>query len=209
MRILISHLNFPGQFRHIAEYLGKIKGNQVVFATKNPRPEWSIPGVTKAVFSPPAATGKDIHILSKGFDEGVRHGAAMLKVCLDIKKRGFIPDVILGHSGWGQTMFLKDAFPDTPFVGYFEWYFNTQSAEVLFDGRSRNEIQDAQLRMRNSTTLHDLASCHTGITPTAWQHAQFPPEFQSKITPIHDGINTDYFAPAEGGNAAYHGSEHP
>lgn len=43
MRILITHNNFPAQFRHIAEYLGRANGHEVVFATKNPRKEWRFP----------------------------------------------------------------------------------------------------------------------------------------------------------------------
>ena len=34
MRIFITHNNFPAQFRHIIEHLGRDQNNQVVFATK-------------------------------------------------------------------------------------------------------------------------------------------------------------------------------
>lgn len=199
MRILITHNNFPAQFRHIAEYLGRANGHEVVFATKNPRKEWEIPGVTKAVFTPGKPASITAHPLSLGFDECTRHGAALLKGCLDLKKQGFIPDVILGHSGWGQTLFLRDAFPNTPFIGYFEWYYNGDSAETHFDGNARTPIQLAQLRMRNTCILHDLTACSTGIAPTAWQRSQFPPEFQPKIKQVHDGIDTRYFAPLKNG----------
>ncbi len=52
MRILFLHPNFPAQFRHLATVLGSNPNNQVVFGTKNERPEWVIPGVKKALFSP-------------------------------------------------------------------------------------------------------------------------------------------------------------
>ncbi|WP_319471994.1 glycosyltransferase [uncultured Pseudodesulfovibrio sp.] len=199
MRILITHNNFPAQFRHIAEYLGRTPGNQVVFATKTPREEWVIPGVNKAIFTPDGEASQDGYPLVRSIEDGIRHGMGMLNLCAGLKKQGFIPDVILGHSGWGQTMFLRDIFPDTPFVGYFEWYYNSTSPETTFDKRKRSAPELAQLRLRNSAIMHDLSSCRVGITPTLWQRSQFPIEYQPKIIQAHDGINTNYFEPASGG----------
>ncbi len=199
MRVLVTHNNFPAQFRHICEYLGRTPGNQVVFATKNPREEWKIPGVNKAVFKPEGEPGDQAFPLSKNFEDGVRHGMGMLRLMNALKKQGFIPDVILGHSGWGQTLFTRDVFPDTPFIGYYEWYYNANGPEISFDDRKRNELEKAQLRIRNSAILHDLVSCRVGITPTNWQRSQFPTEFQPKLIQAHDGINTRYFAPETDG----------
>jgi glycosyltransferase involved in cell wall biosynthesis len=198
MRILITHTNFPAQFRHVAEHLGRTPGNQIVFATKTPRKEWTIAGVNKAVFKPegPPAAG---HPLARGFEDSVRNATGLLTLCAGLKRQGFIPDVVLGHSGWGQTMFVRDVFPDTPFIGYFEWYYSAASPESTFDGRVRNEAERAGIRVRNSAILHDLVACRAGITPTGWQRAQFPVEFQPKLAQVHDGINTHYFSPAEGG----------
>lgn len=199
MRVLITHNNFPAQFRHIAEYLGRTPGNQVVFATKNLREEWVINGVNKVEFSPDGSPAEHIHPLARNFEDSIRHGIGMLRLCRGLKEKGFIPDVILGHSGWGQTMFLRDVFPDTPFIGYFEWYYNAGSPETTFDKRERSEGELAQLRLRNTAILHDLTSCRIGVTPTSWQRSQFPAEFQPKIAQAHDGINTQYFAPISGG----------
>lgn len=199
MRILLTHNNFPAQFRHLCEYLGRRKDIQVVFATKTPRREWEIPGVTKAVFSVPELPQQNRHPLVTPFADSVHHGTAMLRLGMELKSRGFIPDVILGHSGWGQTLYLRDVFPDTPFIGYFEWYYNAFSPETLFDGQSRSEGELARLRTRNTAILHDLVSCRAGVTPTAWQRSQFPVEFQNKLVQTHDGIDTQYFTPHPGG----------
>ncbi|MDC0335969.1 glycosyltransferase [Pseudodesulfovibrio sp.] len=199
MRLLITHNNFPAQFRHIAEYLGRTPGNQVIFATKNLREEWVIDGVNKAKFTPDGEATDQTHPLCKNFEDGVRHGVGMLQLCRGLKEKGFIPDVILGHSGWGQTLFVRDVFPDTPFIGYYEWYYGANSPETTFDKRDRSAGEMAQLRLRNSAILHDLVTCRVGITPTGWQRSQFPAEFQPKLIQAHDGINTQYFAPADEG----------
>ncbi len=199
MRVLITHSNFPAQFRQIAEYLGRTPGTQVIFASKTSREDWTIDGVNKTRFTPDGAAPKQSHPLCRNFEDGVRHGVGMMRLCRDLKDKGFIPDIILGHSGWGQTMFMRDIFPDTPFIGYFEWYYNANSLETTFDKHARSEMQLAQLRLRNTPILHDLASCQVGVTPTGWQRSQFPSEFQPKIIQAHDGINTQYFAPVDDG----------
>ena len=199
MRLLVTHNNFPAQFRHICEYLGRTPGNQVVFATKTPREEWVIPGVDKAIFKPDGEPGDGAYRPGRTVEETTRHGIGMLRMLTALKKKGFVPDVILGHSGWGQTMFLRDVYPDTPFVAYFEWYYNADGREATFEGNRKNESDRAMLRLRNTAILHDLASCRLGISPTNWQRAQFPVEFQSKIVQAHDGINTRYFAPLDDG----------
>nr|WP_321513835.1 glycosyltransferase [uncultured Pseudodesulfovibrio sp.] len=194
MRILITHCNFPAQFRHIAEYLGRNPDNEVVFACVTPRREWSIPGVAKAVFQPTESDVGLFHPLSSSIDEAVRHGQGLLEACRKLKAKGFKPDIILGHSGWGQTLYLKDAFPDVPMVSYFEWYYRSDGPETRLSNQ-KDDLGRAVLRMRNTSILHDLVACDVGVSPTAFQKAQLPAELQSKIHQIHDGIDTRYFAP--------------
>jgi glycosyltransferase involved in cell wall biosynthesis len=46
--------------------------------------------------------------------------------------------------------------------------------------------------------LLDLEACDAGIAPTRWQRSRFPRAFQPLIQVLHDGIDTDYFAPLPG-----------
>lgn len=194
MRILIVHKNFPAQFRHLAEFFGRETDSEVVFLTQNLRPEWVIPGVKKVLFST-EDLADPIHSFAHGFDAMCRQGVAVLEACKRLRSKGFIPDVIIGHSGWGQTIFLRDVYPDAAFVGYFEWYYNAKSKDSLFDGKTFSEEVLAQMRCLNTPMLHDLVSCDQGVTPTNWQRCQFPLEFQKKLVPVHEGINTQFFCP--------------
>ena len=49
------------------------------------------------------------------------------------------------------------------------------------------------IRMYNSPTLHELASCDVGIVPTEWQKQQFPKEYREKLNIIFDGIDRKFF----------------
>ena len=51
------------------------------------------------------------------------------------------------------------------------------------------------LHLKNATTLLALAECDQGISPTKWQHSTFPPQYQSKIEVIHEGINCNLARP--------------
>jgi glycosyltransferase involved in cell wall biosynthesis len=193
MRILFLHRNFPGQFLHLASLFAKDRQNEVVFITE--RKERSIPGVRKVVYELNKKDRPVTHRYLRYYEESILHGQAAANAAVNLKKKGFVPDIIFGHT-WGPTLFMKDVFPDTPLLGYFEWFYHAHGSDVDFDrDRPIPTDTEALIRIKNSHILVDLYTCESGICPTNWQHAQFPQEFREKIHVIHDGINTDYFKP--------------
>ncbi len=197
MRILFLHTNFPAQYRHIAQALASNPNNQVVFGTKNK--DVSLPGVYKAIFEPSRTPHPSTHHYVRPLESAVLHGQAVYKIAEQLKARKFIPDVICGHSGWGPTLFVKDAFPNTPLICYFEWFYHARGSDADFDPSDPLSVDDvARIRIKNAPILIDLYSCDRGLSPTYWQRAQFPPEFHSKISVLHDGVDTEYFQPKPG-----------
>lgn len=180
----------------MATALGRDPENQVVFATATLRPEWNIPGVTKKIFDPPSGES-DKNPLLDPFLKTYHQGESVLRLLVKLKKEGFIPDLIYGHSGWGVTWFIRDVFPDARFIGYFEWYYKQDGTDAMF-GREKpmTLAASARLRMKNAVILNDLLACDAGISPTLWQKSQFPEIFQEKIAEIHDGVHTAFFKPA-------------
>ena len=94
-------------------------------------------------------------------------------------------------------MYIKDIFPKTPFLGYFEWYYHERNVDLTSNPRRPADI-GARIRARNRSLsiLSDLVACDHGFCPTKWQKSQFPGEFHQKLSIIHDGINPRFFAPA-------------
>lgn len=189
MNILFLHRNFPAQFLHLAQYFAKNPANKVVFITA--REEYNFPNVIKAVYKPAEPT--KTHRYLGFYEESIRHGQSAANEALKLKQQGFIPDIIYGHS-WGQTLFMKDIFPNTPLLCYFEWFYNSHGADVDFVNKINHDTE-ANVRVKNSHILVDLYSCDYGVSPTLWQKNQFPKEFHHKIETIHDGVDTDYFKP--------------
>lgn len=199
MQILFLHPNFPAQFRHLATVLGSNPNNTVVFGTKNERPEWVIPGVKKALFAPSRDPHPGTHHYVRPLESAVIYGQAVYRMAEQLKTQGFVPDVIYGHSGWGPTIFAKDIYPETPLMCYFEWYYHAYGSDANFDPNDPLNADDvARIRVKNAPILIDLASCDWGVSPTYWQRSQFPPEFHSKLSVVHDGVDTEFFKPEPG-----------
>ncbi|WBF68922.1 glycosyltransferase [Desulfovibrio subterraneus] len=196
MKVLFIHPNFPAQFRHMAARLAQFSENQVVFACTNARPEWDIANVRKVQFGTRFQPPADGHRLANFYERAVAQGEAGYVLCRKLVQSGFMPDVVVGHSGWGATMYVRDALPTTPFVGYFEWYYNAQGADVGFDPAEKvGETHRMNLRTRNAVILNDLEACCIGQLPTRWQASQFPVRYHDKLAVRHDGVDTGFFAP--------------
>ncbi len=194
MNILFLHRNFPAQFRHLAPALAKDPNNKVVFITNNDNAQTE--NVIKVQYKLKREIPDNCHRYLRFYEESVIHGQSAAEAAIQLKNQGFKPDVIYGHT-WGQTMFMKDVFPDVPLICYFEWFYNRYNGDVGFDGRPL-EIDDwAKLRSKNAHLLIDLYSCDGGLCPTNFQLKQFPKEFHHKIKVMHDGVDTDFCKPDE------------
>ena len=197
MRILFLHPNFPAQFRHLATALAKNPNNQVVFGTN--RREGSLPGVVKAMYASSREVRPETHHYVRPLEKAVLQGQGVYRLAEELKQKGFIPDIVYGHSGWGPTLFIKDAFPKATLLCYFEWFYQAHGSDADFDPEDPlNPDDEARIRIKNAPILIDLYSCDRGLSPTNWQRQQFPSEYYSKITVNHDGIDTSYFKPQAG-----------
>ena len=190
MRILFCHQNFPGQFPHIAAHLAGINGNQVV-SISQPQAK-GLAQVASLVYKPARAITQNIHHYIAGLESAVLNGQATAKVMDALKQKGFTPDVVIGHAGWGETLYVKDVFPDTKLINYFEFFYHANGADTDFDPEFPNTLDDVlRIRTKNSINLLNLQVSDAGVSPTQWQKSLYPSEYQSKISVIHEGVNTD------------------
>ena len=173
--------------------LASDKANNVYFLTNNtttPAPK----GINKIEYSLRRTVPDDCHIYLKFYEESIIHGQAVANELIKLQNQGFKPDIIIGHS-WGGPMFVKEIFPETPYISYVEWYYNCKNSDVDFINKNLDINQKAELACKNSHILQDLVKSDMVITPTNWQMQQIPKMFSDKIQVIHEGINTDFFKP--------------
>ena len=196
-RLLFVHQNFPGQYRHLAAHYAAEAGYRVVAVgekanlLRQPR----LPGIEVLGYDLPeiqtdsfnAAVVKAIH---RG--KRVAAGAAHLR------RQGFKPDVIFGHIGWGEALFLKDIFPDARILLYCEFFYGGRGADVGFDKEfPLNAEKILRLRVMNAPLLMSLDASDWGMAPTRWQQKQFPEAYANRMSVIHDGIDTDVVKPSD------------
>jgi len=194
VNVLFLHPNFPSQFRDLAAALAANPRNKVAFITA--RKEGEIRGLQKILHPAPSPPPKGTHPYLAGFDQAVRHGQAAFRAAFELRKSGFVPDVIYAHSGFGQGLFLKDLFPRCPLLFQFEWFYRAHGSDADFDPAEPMDADgEARIRVKNTAILTELTACDGGCTPTKWQKAQFPREFHAKVGICHEGIDTEYFSP--------------
>lgn len=195
MKVLFVHQNFPGQYLHLAKHLGANPANQVVAITQR-NDKTNIPGVKKVIYRPHRAVTKDQHHYLIDTEAGILNAQAVARAAWALKNSGFIPDLMLGHNGWGEIWFLKDVFPATPLVGYFEFYYRLHGADVGFDPQDRPKFDDApRVRSKNIGNLLGLEAVDLGQCPTQWQKSLYPTPYQGKLQVVHEGIDTNMVRP--------------
>lgn len=194
MKILFAHQNFPGQYLHLARHLGARPGNGVVFLTQ--RKSGALPGVKKVVYAPKRKPTSQTHHYLREAEAGVLNGQEVARAALSLKNAGFVPDVMLGHNGWGEIWYLKDIYPKTPLIGYFEFFYRAEGADIEFEPGVPEQLDTApRLRTKNVGNLLGLEAADLGQCPTRWQQSLYPERYRSMLRVIHEGIDTRVVKP--------------
>lgn len=199
MNILFLHPNFPGQYLHLARYFAQRQGDNVLFLTKETNDN-RLQNVRVAVYETAREATEGVHPYVKPLEESVLDGQAVVRGIVNLREQlDFVPDVIVGHTGWGSTLYVKDILPKVPLVGYFEWYYHAFGSDVGY--WPDEEVSDnAKLRIRtlNANALLNLEVCDVKYSPTEWQREQFPKIWRDSILVRHEGTDTEYYRPAPG-----------
>ncbi|WP_245442812.1 hypothetical protein [Methylobacterium terrae] len=201
MRVLFVHQNFPGQYRHVAPALAARPGTEVVALGINAAP--ALPGVRHLRYAVSGRSTPGIHPLAASFETATLRGEAAARAASMLKAEGFTPDVICGHSGWGETLFLKDVWPQARLLTFAEFFYSASGADSGFDPEFPVPEDDAlRTRARNAGQLVAFEASDRLVSPTAWQASRIPAIFRDRLEVIHDGIDTDRLRPDRGARIA-------
>lgn len=193
-RVLFIHQNFPGQFRAIAHHLNQQADTDVLAIGQAYAPK--LAGVPMVTYAPARQAAVSTHHYLRATEQHVLNGQAVAKALLTLKQQGYAPDVVIAHTGWGEALFLKDVFPSTPVVGFFEFFYGAYGRDTGFDPEFPMQLDDIfRIRCKNTTQLLSLESVDIGISPTQWQRNTFPEAYRSKLVLLHEGIHTHVALP--------------
>jgi len=194
LKILFVHQNFPGQFPRLAPAL-QARGHEVLALTAETNSRPSPVRVVK--YRKPGEVTIEPR-LTKMYAEVSERGLRAAFAARTLRERhGYVPDVIFGHSGWGETLYLKEVWPEAKLLVYAELMYRTTGLDTDFDP----EFARPGLESRISTTarsahlIQAMVQADAALSPTEFQAGTFPPELRAKITVCHDGIDTERVKP--------------
>lgn len=193
MKLLFVHQNFPGQFKHLAPHFARA-GHRVQALGIDGA---GLPGIEMQRYKPGRSTSRDAHPWAQEFETKVIRGEACAAAAQQLKAQGFMPEVIVANPGWGESLFLKDVWPQAKMLALIEFFYGARGLDFDFDPEfHRDELaRYARLRAKNAHLLMALADMDWGLCPTEFQRSTVPAEFRAKTSVIFDGIDTDIVRP--------------
>jgi glycosyltransferase involved in cell wall biosynthesis len=191
---LFVHQNFPGQYLHIVQRLAACGTERVVFLAQ---PNGNrIEGVRRINYQPIQTPCSTIYVDAAEFEAATIRAASVSRACRELARTGFRPDIVVGHNGWGELLNIKDVWPDVPMLGYFEFFYRTDGADVGFDPEFPSlDVDRARIRAKNAVNLLGLQVSDAGQSPTAWQRDAYPAWARPDLHIVTEGVDLSRCCP--------------
>lgn len=192
--VLFVHNNFPGQFGFIAEALKK---NGEVVAAIGSQTAQGIAGIPVVKWAIKRGSTPNIWPDAVRAEADLMRGRAALEAATSLKAQGFEPDLIIGHPGWGETLFLRQLWPDAKLILYAEMYYRAQGLDVGFDREFPVPDLNAACRTlaKNATMAWAYAEADCLVSPTPFQASTLPKGLRDRLHIIHEGANLAQMVP--------------
>ncbi|WP_415922311.1 glycosyltransferase family 4 protein [Tateyamaria sp. SN6-1] len=195
MKILFVHQNMPGQYRELVKWLIAQGGHDLVFLTQK-KDAPVVDGMLTVQYKTHHTAAEDAYALSRTWENATGNGFGAVLALKKIVADGFTPDIVIGHVGWGELSFFREVLPDTPIIGFFEYYYSVHGGSVGFDPEFPISEHSPYIMSGHNAVPHfNIEQVTLGHSPTYWQRDRFPKSFHDKIYVCHDGIRTEQLVP--------------
>ena len=211
MQILFLHNNFPAQFRGLLQYLMR-QGHSITFLSVEGK-AYTRKNLQHLVIKPNSVNSPDSNSLNEKYlDNGFqgKYRSIGKKIAISemfftafkkLDRDGFVPDLIVAHSGWGCALHAKTIFPKARLAVYGEWWFRWDADDYDFDNYSpwsppsddKNRLAERYMNLQLS---HEIVEADFVWSPTEYQKNQFPPLLREHIHVIHEGVDVNFFSPS-------------
>ena len=166
MNILFVHQNFPGQFKHLAPALAGQGHNVTAMHMRKKLNSTVLNGVKLVQYRSVRGSTPGVHPWVVDFETKTLRAEACFRAAQKLKEQGYTPDVIVAHHGWGESMFLKEVWPQAKLGIYCEFYYGINDADMAFDPEFPSSDSDGEacrLRMKNLNNLIHFEMADAGI----------------------------------------------
>lgn len=189
MIVFFIHPSAPAQYRHLVKAHAD-RGDQVYFICREIVER--VDGVEYLSYLAPRLPKTDAsNRLSLNFQLATLCGERVAASCEALKARGITPDVIHGHGGWGDLLYVKDVYPNVPLACYSEYYYHPTGLDLGFDPEFDPVFLEPKiLQARNASIALTALRADINLTPTRWQKSVLPPALAASTRVLHEGIDT-------------------
>ena len=149
LRIVFIHPNFPGQYRTLLPLLARQAQHQVIGLSSECLQEAIPIGIQAFRYSISRGNSASIHPWALETEASIIRGESCARAAQAMKQQGLIPDLICAHPGWGESLFLRDIWPQAPIIHYQEFYYQPKDSDLDFDVTIQGEMVEAKLFARN------------------------------------------------------------
>ncbi len=197
--VLFIHQNFPAQFVHLSAALAERPNTRIV-AVRSTGQKLH-PRIRSLHYNPlaglPDHTLPPCHPWVADAQIKALRAEAVLRVLTPERAAGLSPDLIIGHTGWGELLAIRQLFPAAPILGYQEFFYHLHGADINYDPEftTNHPAEPGRIAFKTSTQLLDSTTIDWGLAPTWWQWSLFPPSMRARMSVIHDGIDCNLIKP--------------
>ena len=197
-KILFLHPNFPAQFKAPCISLAKEEEHDILFLCQTHYGR-HITGIKKLVLKGRGSHDRTLQSSKSEHGRILYRSEAYRDAFISLKLKGWCPEVVISHCGWGCGMYVKDVWPECQLIAYLEWWFNP-----LSDLQKRlqknpyfrlSESSNIKLTIRNLPTSHEMAMADFVVSPTEWQRQQLPRHLRSRCQLVRDEVDVNIFFP--------------
>ena len=195
--VLFVHNNFPSQFRDLAEQL--VARGVPCRSIAQSHAAGDVKGIEFLKYNLPRGTTFGILPLAVRAEADFLRATMALKAARRFKAGGFEPDVIVGHTGWGETVLLKEAYPDARQVLYPEFFYAGHGLDIGFDTEFKQPGEQGILQgtAKNAVSALAMTQADALVCPTPFQASTLPAVFQPLVRLIHEGVDLDVVRPGQ------------
>ena len=186
MHLLLIHQNFPGQFRDLA-------------------PAWLTAGHEVSAIgcaAPPTGPAWDGLTFHQYRFNGIERPTllersnAVAQLCLQLQDQGIWPDLVVAHSGWGESLQLRRIWGTTPLVVMPELWGQASALGFGFDAALDGLSMDGDpFALPNLVGDLAIVQADAAVVASTSQRDSFPSALQGQLTLLPEGLDLTRLGP--------------
>lgn len=192
--VLFVHNNFPAQFRDLAQTL-MARGVPCAAIAGAQAP--GLPGLAMGRYAIDRGTTPGIQLYAVRAEADLIRASGATRIAKALKAEGFDPAVIVGHPGWGETVFLEEVWPHARQVAFAEFFYRGRGLDMDFDAEFSPVTEEEVMRGKAKNAVMALAYTDADVivSPTEFQASTLPSVFRPRVRVIHEGVDVDAIRP--------------